>query len=178
MPNYSLDDRHHDGIEELDNPLPRWWVYLFYVTIIFSIGYAPYYWFKGPTAAETLAQEMNQGAPKKDATQSTQSLAVLVKESSRIEAGKLIYVAKCAACHGPDGGGLIGPNLTDRFWIHGKGTPNDIMKVVTEGVPAKGMLAWGTLLSPDDLVAVVAYVNSLGGTTPSNPKAAEGTEIQ
>jgi cytochrome c oxidase cbb3-type subunit 3 len=180
MPKHSLDGHHHDGIEELDNPLPRWWVYLFYATIIFSIGYAPYYWFGyGKSAVEVLAQDQRQSTPqnskdnKRDA-----SLAAAVKDPAKITAGLAVFTAKCTPCHGPNGGGIIGPNLTDAYWIHGKGTPEDILKVVTEGVPAKGMLAWGTVLTPEELVAVVAYVHSLVGTTPTNPKAPEGTQIQ
>ncbi len=180
MPNQSLDDQHHDGIEELDNPLPKWWVYLFYATIIFAIGYGPYYWLgKGQTAVQVLANEQakTQSSANGEATDLGKKLTAAAQNHEVLEAGQVIFTAKCAACHGPDGGGIIGPNLTDKFWIHGKGTANDIAHVVSEGVPDKGMLAWGKVLSPDDLVAVVTYVHSLADTSPDHPKAPEGTPI-
>lgn len=178
MPKQSLDDQHHDGIEELDNPLPRWWVYLFYATIIFAIGYGPYYWLgKGPTAIQVLAEEQNKSKSSDSSGDAGKALAAAVKDPKTIDAGKAIFTAKCTPCHGPNGGGIIGPNLTDKFWIHGKGTPEDILQVVTNGVPEKGMLAWGKVLSPEELVAVVTYVHSLAGTSPTNPKPPEGNPI-
>ena len=95
------------------------------------------------------------------------------KEPATVASGKAVFSAYCTPCHGPDGGGVIGPNLTDAAWIHG-GTPDAIYTSVHDGVLAKGMPAWGTSLKPEEVTAVVAYVITLEGTTPANPKAAEG----
>ena len=96
------------------------------------------------------------------------------KEPAALASGKTVFGAYCVACHGPDGGGVIGPNLTDAFWIHG-GSPSAIYATVHDGVLAKGMPAWGQSLKPDEVTAVVAYVISLQGTTPATPKPPEGT---
>ena len=87
----------------------------------------------------------------------------------------MVFTSYCAACHRPDGGGMIGPNLTDDFWIHG-GAPTAIFKTVNEGVLAKGMPNWGKVLKPDQIEGVVAYVQSIHGTNPANPKAPEGAK--
>jgi cytochrome c oxidase cbb3-type subunit 3 len=167
-----LLDHNYDGIQELDNPLPRWWVYLFYATIVFGILYFVYYGFGiGPDLHEELESHMQVIAPQ---TQVAIDYDALENDPAKIEAGKAIYAAKCAACHGPDGGGTIGPNLTDTYWIHGEGRLSDIVTVIQKGVPEKGMLSWETLLSPEDLQSVAVYVHSLKGTTPATPKAPEG----
>jgi len=171
-------DHNYDGIQELDNPLPRWWVYLFVSTVIFGIGYLIYFIGYSKTPAQELAAQMTANAPKADDTgQLDTKLTAAFNDPAAVSAGKTIFVAKCAACHGPQGGGLIGPNLTDNSWIHGKGALTDIYKVVTKGVPEKGMLAWETTLKPEEIIQVVAYVKSLKGTNPSNPKPAEGTPV-
>src|SRR5690606_8886494 len=101
-------------------------------------------------------------------------LSGLVSQSSVVAEGKTVYDANCAACHRPDGGGLIGPNLTDDAWIHG-GKPTEIHRTIATGVLAKGMPPWERILRPEQVNAVTAYVISLKGTNPPNPKAAEGT---
>jgi cytochrome c oxidase cbb3-type subunit 3 len=87
-----------------------------------------------------------------------------------------VFTTNCASCHGPDGGGVIGPNLADHFWIHG-GQPADVYKTVVNGVLEKGMPNWGKLLTPEQVQSVVAYVVSIQGSTPANPKAPQGTEV-
>jgi len=170
-----LTDHNYDGIQELDNPLPRWWVYLFYATIVFGIGYFTYYGFGiGPNLNEELEAHMRVLTPKTEMAIDYESLE---KDPAKKEAGQAIYVAKCAACHLTDGGGMIGPNLTDNYWIHGTGRLADIIAVVQKGVPEKGMLSWESLLSPDDLEAVSVYVHSLKGTTPATPKAPQGNPV-
>ncbi len=168
----------YDGIEELDNPLPRWWVYLFYLTIVFGVVYSVGMmagWI--PTNLKELASDQAKYAPKHNQPNPLNDLKKAVTNPSAIKSGEAIFTAKCAACHGPDGGGIIGPNLTDSSWIHGNGTAADIYKVVHDGVPEKGMLAWGTTLKPNELIAVVAYVQSLAGSSPASPKAPEGTPV-
>lgn len=175
-------DHDYDGIREYDNPLPAWWLYLFYGTIAFSIAYIAYYHIgPGPNQAQEYAAEMAvatqlaeaREAAKPKVEQPADALAAAEKDPVKLAAGKETYVKLCAACHRPDGGGLVGPNLTDDHWIHG-GSMEAIVNVVTEGVPAKGMIAWKTQLSPAQIVEVSAYVRSLVGTNPPNPKAPEG----
>ena len=104
-------------------------------------------------------------------------LLVLSKDPDALSAGKSVFVSKCAACHVSDGGGLVGPNLADTSWIHGKGKLSDIYGVVRDGVPDKGMPAWGALLTDPELNQVVAYVKKFQGTQPANAKAAQGVEV-
>ncbi|NBV42053.1 hypothetical protein EBR96_04710 [bacterium] len=172
-----MSNHNYDGIEELDNPLPRWWVYLFYATILFGIGYMSWTWGGyGLSPIEELNRDLSAGKAQKQG-QSQNVSAVLAHAASDpkiLEVGKTIFTSKCAPCHAADGGGIIGPNLTDQFWIHGKGTAEDINQVVRKGVPEKGMLAWENTLKEDELIAVVAYVRSLKGTSPASPKGPEG----
>jgi cytochrome c oxidase cbb3-type subunit 3 len=104
-------------------------------------------------------------------------LAALAQDRSTIALGKQIFTTNCASCHRPDAGGMIGPNLTDDYWIHG-GTLVEIHKTVTNGVMEKGMPAWGKLLKPDQIDQAVAYVASLHGSNPPNPKAPEGVPVK
>jgi cytochrome c oxidase cbb3-type subunit 3 len=108
---------------------------------------------------------------------SPEKLLALVSDKAAVESGKAVFMKNCVACHGPDGGGIIGPNLTDNYWIHG-GTIAEVYKTVTVGVLEKGMPPWGKMLKPDELERVVAYVTTLHGTTPANPKAPQGILVQ
>ena len=177
-------DLDYDGIHEYDNPLPRWWLWIFYATIVYSV----LYWFnvpgigigKGRLAhyeAEVAAGEARAAALAAEAPGMTEGvLLALTRDDDALDRGQTTFGQMCVSCHGPDGGGVIGPNLTDDAWIHG-GTPLEIHHTVVEGVLEKGMPAWGRMLAPDDLNAVVAYVITLRGTTPTNPKAPEGTVV-
>ncbi len=167
-----LLDHEYDGIREYDNPLPRWWLITFYGTVAFAAVYVPYYHF-GPGLSPVQEYEAELAAAPKEKTIGSADLAQKVKDPAVIAAGKETFVKLCAACHRPDGGGLVGPNLTDDHWIHG-GTAADQIKVVTEGVPEKGMISWKAQLSPEQIVQVVAYVGSLRGSNPPKPKAPEG----
>ena len=182
-----LMDHSYDGIQEYDNPLPRWWVWLLYGTIIFSAAYIPYYaigW--GPSSAEEYDQEIaaakGRAAPAGGqgtaGGQSPAAAAIPSLESNpeAIAAGKGIYSANCSPCHGAEGQGGIGPNLTDGHWLHGQ-THKDIVNVVTQGVPAKGMIAWKATLNPQRIQQVAAFVGSLKGSNPPNPKAPQGTKV-
>jgi cytochrome c oxidase cbb3-type subunit III len=174
----NLIEHSYDGIQEYDNPLPRWWVYLFYATIVFSI----IYFFNVPGLGvgkgrianyEKEVAEWKSAHPQPSGTTSPEQLAAFAADPTKIADGKAVYATNCVSCHRPDGGGLIGPNLTDDFWIHG-GTLTDIHKTIVDGVLAKGMPNWGKLLNAEQVDAVTAYVASLKGTNPSNPKAPEG----
>jgi cytochrome c oxidase cbb3-type subunit 3 len=179
-----LLQHRYDGIEEYDNPLPGWWVWLFWATIVFSAAYVLYYHLgPGPSViaeyeAETRAAEgvAKATAPAAATAVSEASLATLQKDAAAMAKGKDIFAARCVACHGPQGQGLIGPNLTDDFWMHG-GTLTEIHRVIAEGVPEKGMIPWKAQLSPSEISAVAAYVGTLRGTSPPNPKAPQGDKV-
>jgi cytochrome c oxidase cbb3-type subunit 3 len=145
-----------DGIEEYDNPLPDWWLGLLWVTILWSVGYLVHYHFiadRSPQkalAAELVAAESRwpQQAP---------AAAVLVLTEEAAEAGESVYRANCVPCHGAELKGGIGPSLVDDEWIHG-GSPEQIHLTIVNGVPAKGMLAWGPILTAEQINHVTAYV--------------------
>jgi cytochrome c oxidase cbb3-type subunit 3 len=178
-----LLDHSYDGIQEYDNPLPRWWVLLFWVTIIATPLYILYYHYgPGPLALERYDAEMIAFYDKQaeellalgEISEST--LAGLMDDPSMMNGGKKIFQSKCATCHGMFGEGGIGPNLTDQYWLHG-GQLMDIYRTVREGVTDKGMLAWERQLRPAELLAVSSYVGGLLGSQPPNPKAPQGVQI-
>lgn len=173
-----------DGINELDNQLPRWWVWLFNLTIIFSVIYVLYFdVFKiGDSQAAQYEKEVararkQQAAPAPALAAVAASLDEPSADPQILAKGKGIYVANCAVCHAPDGGGLIGPNLCDDYFIHGP-TFADSVHIIREGVPAKGMIPWKNTLRPADIHAVASYIFSLRGTAPANPKAPEGVKAE
>jgi len=177
-----LKDHEYDGIQEFDNPAPFWWQLFFYLSIFFAIAYYGYYEI-GP--GKTLDQELSASLAEVKTIQNqnkpsgpdVSQLKAIIANPTDLAKGKATFVSKCAACHVADGGGLVGPNLTDQFWIHGKGKLADIFEVVRTGVPDKGMPGWGALMSNDELNQVVAYVKTLQGTKPANPKAPQGVEV-
>ena len=186
MPNKDGQDHllehSYDGIQEFDNPMPRWWVYLFWATIIFSILYffnVPGFGIgKGRIADydRDMAAAASADAKRKaaqPAQASGEQLAAMTKDASVVALGKQVFGQNCAACHRADAGGQIGPNLTDDYWLHGAAL-EQIHKTVVDGVLEKGMPPWGKVLKPNQLDAVVAYVYTLHGTNPANPKAPQG----
>ncbi len=181
-PNDRLMEHEYDGIREYDNPMPRWWLLTFAGTVIFSIIY---YFNVGPIGNgkgriadyEDDMKAFAAAHPAPAAEVSPDKLLAIVADKAAVEAGHEVFTKNCAVCHRPDGGGNIGPNLTDDYWLHG-GTIGDVYKTVTAGVLDKGMPAWGKLLKPDELERVVAYVTTLHGTNPANPKAPQGTLAQ
>lgn len=175
-----LLDHEYDGIREYDNPLPRWWLYLFYGCIVFAVVYVPYYHFgPGPLPHDEYAAEMEEAARNAPAVAALdpEALKALVEDPQRVAAGKDLYNRNCVACHGPDGGGLVGPNLTDNHWIHGDGSMVGLVKVISDGVPEKGMIAWKAAMKQGEIESVAAFVATLQGTTPANPKAPEGRQV-
>ena len=170
----------YDGIEEYDNPLPGWWVWIFWATIIFSVGYWLYYQIgPGPSIiaqydADVRAATERQAklAPTAGAV-TDEVIMVLTKNPTAMASAKEMFASRCLACHGPQGQGLIGPNLTDDYWLHG-GRPTEILHTITEGVPDKGMVPWKTQLKPEELTMMTAYVLTLAGTNPPNPKPPQG----
>jgi cytochrome c oxidase cbb3-type subunit 3 len=174
-------DHDYDGIHELDNSLPPWWKYGFYLTIVVSFIYI--YRFhvshEGPSQMEEFAAEMQQGEEDKAAylaqaaNNIDESSVVELKDAGEIASGKEIFIKSCAACHVADGGGSVGPNLTDEYWLHGGGIKN-VFKSIKYGWQDKGMKSWKDDFSPKQLQQIASFVLSLKGTHPAAPKAAQG----
>ncbi len=176
-----LIEHSYDGIQEFDNPMPRWWVTTFWATIVYSGIYALNIFGigSGPGRIAQYEAEMAAAAaarPAETPTSTPEQLLAFAADPKHVEEGKEVFAKHCAACHAADGGGLIGPNLTDDAWLHG-GTIDAVHTVIVDGVLAKGMPAWGQMLKPEDVEEVTAYVWSLRGTTPAAPKAAEGEVV-
>lgn len=177
-------DHDFDGIKELDNPTPVWFNALFYGTIFFGVVYLiNYHVFKwSPLQDEEYAIEMKNAEADKAAFLAKAGNLIdenNVKEDNNpsiIAAGKAVYMQNCVACHLADGGGSVGPNLTDEYWIHG-GTIKDIFKTIKYGVPEKGMIAWDKTLTAKQTADLSNFILSLKGTTPANPKEAQGTKL-
>ncbi len=215
--NDELLDHEYDGIKELDNQLPRWWLGLFYVTIIFSVVYLLYYHVLGigysqeeqymaevdptyaridrnpntilgvlPTYRSPLYSPRPDVTPYSRQNIDPDALAFVVEtretdtvtyaavdDPQRINQGQEIFVKNCAQCHGNNGEGGIGPNLTDDYWLHGAGM-SAVVKSVKYGYPAQGMIPWRGTLSPEEIIEVSSYVLTLRGTDPANQKAPQG----
>ncbi|MBU2652721.1 MAG: c-type cytochrome [Bacteroidetes bacterium] len=215
-----LLDHDYDGIHELDNNLPRWWLYLFYFTIVWGVVYMLYYhvFDIGYSQVDQYRQEMDpnyvrvgsaehrflgvlpeyhspyysvrpevtparllamSGRPARPVmmTAATDTITyVRLTDEPDLKAGNEIFVKNCAQCHGDQGQGGIGPNLTDKYWIHGTdyGT---IVRSVKYGYPAKGMIPWLGTLSEEQAMKVASFVYTLRGTNPPNPKPPQGDLI-
>jgi cytochrome c oxidase cbb3-type subunit 3 len=215
-----LFDHDYDGIQEYDNPLPPWWVTLFYITIFWAVIYLLFYhvfeigdrsvdeyqkeynprWTKEldptyqptsflPTYRSPYLSGARDLTPRMQAELSGKTAVVKVEEpeivfdfepltaGADLAAGKASYEKNCVVCHGANGEGGVGPNLTDNFFIHGAGF-NDMMKTVTKGVPEKGMLAWGKLIKPDEIHLVTSYIFTFKGKNVAGGKAPQGTEVK
>ena len=174
-------DHDYDGIREYDNPLPPWWVWLFVGCVLWAAFYIPYYHFgPGQLPTEQYAEDMAAwlAAHPPEPLPDEQALVELAAaDSTLVTTGQAIFVSRCATCHAVDGGGQVGPNLTDDFTLHGYSRAS-IVKVIHDGVPAKGMLSWKNQLSRDEIYAVGLYVHGLRGQTAAMPKAPEGEPIE
>ena len=176
-----LLDHDYDGIKELDNDLPPWWKYLFIGSVIWGVFYfANYQVFGGDNQEMELKNEI---AVAKIALEEYKKTApdlmdvdkvTLLTDAADLAKGKAIFETNCIACHKADGGGQIGPNLTDAHWILGGGIKNVFHTLSEGGRPGKGMVAWKTMLKPTELQQVGSYVLSLQATNPPDAKAPEG----
>jgi len=172
----------HDGIYELDNRLPPWWINMFIITIVWAVGYMYYYHWGGNGLSQKEEYQEEVETAKKQiaialagkANSVDESNVTIVSESGLFAEGELIYKNSCAACHGQLGEGGVGPNFADDYWIHGGGI-KDLFKVIKYGVPEKGMISWQAQLKPADIQNVASYILSLRGTNPPNQKEAQGT---
>ena len=177
-----LLDHDYDGIREYDNPMPRWWVWIFWGTIVFSLVYAfePTRSLRGPGRIADYEKTMADAAkrfPTGGGAVSASALLALRNDPGALALGKTTFTTNCSPCHRPDAGGLIGPNLTDDYWLHG-GTLPEIRKTINDGVLEKGMPNWGRMLKPEQVNAVAVYVASLHGSNPPNPKAPQGVKVE
>jgi cytochrome c oxidase cbb3-type subunit 3 len=173
-------DHDFDGIKELDSKIPPWFAWLFIITIIFAAYYMIDYHVIGSGqvmqeeySAEVRAASLEREALIKSGAFVNEETVTVLTEVSGLEAGKTIFETNCIACHAVDGAGIVGPNLTDDYWIHGGGIKN-VFKTIKYGVVEKGMIAWQTQLNPNQMQEVASYILSLQGTTPAAPKQPEG----
>jgi cytochrome c oxidase cbb3-type subunit 3 len=175
----------YDGIEELDNPTPPWFMYLFYLSILFALVYGFYYHvytndnlqeneYKTEVAAAEKAREAYMMQFANSVNEDNVTITAIAKD---LTDGAKIYSTNCVACHGDKGQGGVGPNLTDKFWIHGGGI-KDLFKTITHGIPEKGMIAWEKTLNPIQIQQVSSYVLTLQGTNPLGAKEPQGEEIK
>lgn len=179
-----LLDHDYDGIQELDNSLPPWWKYGFYITVVVAVIYMLRYhvWNTGPTPEQEYHTEMAAAEKqieeyRKKAGDMVDEKTVTLADAKGIEEGAKIYAQSCIACHGGKGEGGVGPNLTDNYWMHG-GTINDVFKTIKLGVPEKGMQAWEKTFSPSQIKNIASYIKSIVGTNPPNGKAPQGDPFE
>ena len=175
-----LLDHDYDGIRELDNALPPWWKWGFYVSIAAGVAYMFYFHVLGigMNPEQEYGAELAEGKRLEEQYKArTKNLVdednLTLADADGIAAGKTLYTQSCVACHAADGGGGIGPNLTDDNWIHGGGM-NDIYKTIKIGYPEKGMQSWSTIYSPVQMKNIASYIKSLQGSKPAKPKEPQG----
>uniref|UniRef100_UPI0025EB6973 cbb3-type cytochrome c oxidase N-terminal domain-containing protein n=1 Tax=uncultured Mucilaginibacter sp. TaxID=797541 RepID=UPI0025EB6973 len=178
-----LLEGEYDGIKELDNPTPAWFMYLFYGTILFAVGYLLNYHVFGTGQlqyAEYKTEMAQADAAKKvylshQASKVDENTVKLETDPTVLASGKTVFMTTCSPCHGAQGQGVVGPNLTDDYWLHG-GKISDIFKTIKYGVLAKGMPTWEKQLSPKQISDVSNYIKSLHGTNPPGAKEPQGTK--
>jgi cytochrome c oxidase cbb3-type subunit 3 len=176
-----LLDHDYDGIQELDNSLPPWWKYGFYLTIVVSFIYIYRFHIShdGPSQHDEFVAAMQKGEEDKAAylakagSNVDENTVTFLSDAGDVAQGKDIFIKACAACHLADGGGIVGPNLTDPYWLHG-GSIKDIFKSIKYGWQDKGMKSWKDDFSPKQLQQIASYVKSLKGTKPATAKAPQG----
>jgi cytochrome c oxidase cbb3-type subunit 3 len=175
-----LLDHDYDGIKELDNALPPWWKWGFYITLVIGVFYLLRFhvWKTGPTPEQEYNSEMVAAAKQMEAYRKKSNdlvdeTTVTMADATGIAAGKQLFQQNCIACHGSAGEGGVGPNLTDNYWLHG-GRINDVFKTIKYGYPDKGMQSWEKMFSPSQIRNLASFVKTLHGTNPPNPKAPQG----
>ena len=176
-----LIEHEYDGIQELDNPTPAWFMYLFYGTMVFAVAYLLIYHVFGVGQLQydeyktevAQAEVAKKEYLSKAANLVDENTVKLVTDQGAIKSGEGIFKQNCAACHGDKGQGVVGPNLTDDFWLHG-GDIRSVFKTIKYGVSAKGMPTWEKQLSPGQISDVSNYIKTLHGTNPPNAKEPQG----
>lgn len=177
-------DHDYDGIQELDNDLPPWWKYGFYLTVVIAVIYMIHFHVTGTGDLQTAEYTKAMAEAKteleeymKTAANNVDETNVKQLEGADIENGKQLFIANCAACHGKLGQGSVGPNLTDDYWIHG-GSLADIFKTIKYGWVDKGMKSWKEDLSPVQIAQISSFVRTLKGSNPPEAKAPQGDLYQ
>lgn len=178
-------DHAYDGIKELNNPVPAWFNFLFFGTMIFAACYLFYYHIGGYGDLQDKEYENEMAKAKTEKAAFLEKSANTIDENSVkldntptvLEEGKTIFNANCVVCHGDKGQGVIGPNLTDDYWLHGGGI-NNVFKTIKYGVPEKGMISWEKNLNPKQISAVANFILSLNGSNPAGAKAPQGERYE
>lgn len=173
-------DHDYDGIKELDNALPPWWKYGFYITIVVAVFYILKFevWKTGQDQLQEYTTEMIVAKAQTDAylaemRENVDEKTVVMSDANGVASGKTLFAKTCVACHMSNGEGGVGPNLTDDYWIHG-GAINDVFKTIKYGYPDKGMQSWSSTYSPIQIQQLASYIKTLRGTNPPNAKAPQG----
>jgi cytochrome c oxidase cbb3-type subunit 3 len=178
-------DHAYDGIKELNNPVPAWFNFLFFGTMIFAAAYLFYYHIGGYGDLQDKEYEKEMARALTEKTAYLEKSANTVDENSVkfdntptvLEEGRTVFTANCVVCHGDKGQGIIGPNLTDEYWLHGGGI-NNVFKTIKYGVPEKGMISWEKNLNPKQISAVANFILSLKGSNPAGAKAPQGEKYE
>lgn len=178
-----IEGHDYDGVQEFNNAAPFWWQLAFYISIVFSLGYMAYYLvLGGPSSKQELTDSLAkiknmQPAASNDSDITEAILAAAVMDPKHLTVGSKVYAEKCLACHAADGGGLIGPNLTDQYWIHDRGSLLGVYKVIKNGVLDKGMPGWEAQLSPGELISITGFIKSLSGKPVVTAKPPQGDKV-
>lgn len=182
-PHYQGTVHEYDGIIEHDNRLPNWWLMTLFGAVVFAVGYWFYYhtFGVGPNLRDAYESEWSEREKERAAKEAANPISndvflAAAKDTALVGRGETLFKTNCAACHGQSAEGLVGPNLTDSFWLHGA-EPVDLYKTVAEGVLAKGMPAWKATLGDGQTREVVAYLLTLKGKNTPGPRPAEGVEV-
>lgn len=179
-----LLDHDYDGIQELNHPLPPWWNFIFYAAIIFSVGYFIYFQLlSGPSLRDEFRESYSQVVAlqeefKKQNSAFNKDYYQSMIADDGFKKGEVVFEENCLACHNEKGKGDIGPNLTDKYWLIAKGTPQTIYDVVFNGSEENGMPAWAELISKDEIYQAVAYVMSLKNTHQPGGKEPQGEIVE
>jgi cytochrome c oxidase cbb3-type subunit 3 len=175
-----VEGHTYDGIQEYDNSPPAWLNWLFYVSIGAAFCYMMYFHVLkiGDLQTAEYEKQVKEAAPL---LAKAQENAIILADQPRLSddasliKGKEVFKTYCTSCHGDQAQGIVGPNLTDNYWLHGGKYP-EIFKTIFNGVPEKGMLSWKKTLQPQDIRAVASFVFSLKGTNPASPKPPQGVD--
>ncbi|GAA4202147.1 hypothetical protein GCM10022289_16470 [Pedobacter jeongneungensis] len=178
-------DHAYDGIKELNNPVPAWFNFLFFGTMIFAAGYLFYYHIGGYGDLQDKEYENEMAKAQVEKAAYLEKSANTIDENSVkfdntpmvLADGKTIFNTNCVVCHGDKGQGVIGPNLTDDYWLHGGGI-NNVFKTIKYGVPEKGMISWEKNLNPKQISAVANFILSLKGRNPAGAKSPQGEKYE
>jgi cytochrome c oxidase cbb3-type subunit 3 len=182
-----IEGYEYDGITELDNPCPKWLMYIFYFTAFLAVFFLGYHF--GSSSKNKIVESYMKKLKDAQSQRTTvvveqvpevseSELAALLQEPTELASGEEFFVDKCAICHGQAGEGLIGPNLIDNYWIHGTGKISEIAITIRSGIPDKGMVAWQGRIPEENILQIAAYVKSLKGNQVEGAKEPDGKLIE